>query len=306
MKRKALITAAILIVTSVLGGCETKEISAGKYAYSKPFFSDSSGDPSSSGIELDVSRSHDDSDITDNSTDSDIESSSEKSHDASSSSSAATRITRQEVTVYTYTESSPSEQSEDTGGDHTDSENAKTETDTDTAADADTSSDSDTDITDTDSEIVQSDTDNRETQSVFEEADLEFVIGEARIKLGDKISDHEEALGNPLHITDITGVNGEIVSRTYGYEDFSIDTVPDDAGKSDIVSAIQIFNDTIITEKGIKTGDPIEKVVGIYGNDWMRCEDEYRYYIGNEYMYFYVQNDIVANIGYKIDKDMEN
>ena len=57
--------------------------------------------------------------------------------------------------------------------------------------------------------------------------------------------------------------------------------------------------------KDIKIGDSIQKVFDVYGSDWMRCEDEYRYYIGNSYMYFYVQNGIVANIGYSFDNELE-
>ena len=59
------------------------------------------------------------------------------------------------------------------------------------------------------------------------------------------------------------------------------------------------------TEKLVKVGMTAEEACAVYGEDYLQYEEEYRYYIGNKYMYFYVQNGIVANIGYSFDNELE-
>ena len=313
MKGKAIITAVILIIVFMLSGCDIQEVSAGTDVYSKPLFSDTSIDSLASGTEVDVSHKHSDWDTGSNETDSDNENKSE----ANNSSAASSTVSSTEETTfyYYYYENEESEASENEESSESESDSEKNDTDSDSesdsAADPDTDTDTsearDSETTETDSKDTQTDTENTDTETTsFEESDLEFVIAESRIKLGDNISDHEEILGELLHITDTKDAEGEIIGRLYSYEDFSIDTVYDTESGDEIIAAIEIFSDNIVTEKDIKIGDSIQKVYDVYGSDWMRCEDEYRYYIGNSYMYFYVQNDIVANIGYKTDKDMED
>lgn len=300
MRIKALCIAVLLIIAVTFCGCEVKENPAETDVYSKALYSETSEGSSVSETEVDVShKPSETSSSSYNSTDSDMESSSAVSsvNNSSSGTSSVTRVT-EITTYYYYYETEETDTAVDTEAADTETESTDSETDTET--------ESDSEITDSDSEDVQTDSENTDIIAGFDENDLDFVIGEARIKLGDIISDFEEVLGEPIHVTDITNAEGELTGKTYSYEDFSIDTVPDEENENDIISSIEIFSDNISTEKGIKIGMGIDAVTSVYGSEWMLYEDEYCYYIGKSYMYFYVQNDIVANIGYKTDKDMEN
>ena len=317
MKGKALFTAAALIISVLLGGCNVREVSPGKDGFSQPLFSDSANESLLADSSVDVTCSRCEKGTENNNTDSDGETSSQISDNSSVSARSSAQVTSQQITVYVYqNDNDQTEYSEETDSVHSENEAEKTDSSTENSTDSDigtvtesdTSAESDTETSSAESDTENSavDSDVTSVQVQFEESDLEFVYNDARIGLGGKISDFEEVLGTPLHITDIIGVDTEIVGKTYSYEDFSIDTLIDGESEDEVISAVQIFSDNIVTEKGVKIGEHIEDVIAKYGSDWMRCEDEYRYYIGDKYMYFYVQNDIVANIGYRIDKDMEN
>ena len=303
MRIQALCIAVLLIVAAVFCGCKVKENPAETDVYSRPLFNDASDKASEvSGTEIDISvKSSEPTSSSDNNTDSDTESMSETSseNNVSTGTSSVTRVTQEITTYYYYYET---EETDTT----TDTEVVSTVTDSTDSEENDDVTDSDSETSETDSETAQTDSENSDIVSGFSESDLDFVIGDTRIKLGDIISDYEDVLGEPIHVTDVKNADGEVIGKTYDYQDFSINTTPDEKNENDIIASIEIFSDNISTEKGLKTGMGIDMVTSVYGSEWMLYEDEYRYYVGNSYIYFYVQNGIVANIGYNIDKDMEN
>lgn len=301
MKGKALAAAAILLAAAMLGGCEVKEEPAETDSYSRVLCSDTASGSVSDVQELDVSRASGSS-RTDSSADSFSSSEGESSgmsesssKNSSASTASVTHITEQQTTTYYYYYE-PEESDRDSDVSSSDAES----TDSDLE-------ESDSDIgSETDTGELQTDTDGNDTDGSFDESDLEFVTGAVRIKAGDRFDEYMDALGEPIHITEIKDGEGDVICKTYSYEDFSVNTVADSESGSDTVASIEIFSDNISTEKGAKVGMKIEDAAAIYGSDWMLCGEEYRYYKGSSYMYFYVQNGIVANIGYNIDKDMEN
>lgn len=173
--------------------------------------------------------------------------------------------------------------------------------DTDTATDAEQASDSDTNhhsepSTEVDTDVVAGE---------FTEEDLIFIYDNTEIVYGKNIESIIEGIGEPLHIENIPNENDPQHDRKiYNYEHFSIETAPDESGVVYTVVETQIFDDSIKTSKGAHIGMSINDAAAPYGDNMMIYGDEYRYYIGSRFMYFYVQNEIVANIGYGYDSDI--
>ena len=158
---------------------------------------------------------------------------------------------------------------------------------------------SDTD-TSTDSELPLI-----ESEGAFTEEDLTFSYNGTVIVFDRNIEDVVKAIGEPLSIESVPNPeNTEFDRKIYNYDQFSIDTEPSGDGTVYTTVGLQIFDESIKTDKGVYIGMSAKDAVSIYGGDMMICGDEYRYYIGSRYMYLYVTNEIVANIGYAYDKDM--
>lgn len=237
----------------------------------------------------------------------------------SSSEKSDTRTTKTTITYYYYDEdgaahSTDSEidteetvetdvasesQSYDTDSDSDIS--SKLNKDTDTATDSEQSSDSDTNHHSEPSTEVDTDVISGE----FTEEDLIFVYDNTEIVYGKNIESVIEGIGEPLHIENIPNeYDPQHDRKIYNYEHFSIETTPDESGTVYTVVETQIFDDSIKTSKGAHIGMSIDNATALYGNNVMIYGDEYRYYIGSRFMYFYVQNEIVANIGYGYDSDI--
>lgn len=161
--------------------------------------------------------------------------------------------------------------------------------DTDTDTDTDVQDDTDTEAEDTDTEIIPSD-------GSFTLEDIALLYNGEKIRLFDEISSVVEAVGEPK----------DIDANTYNYDDFWILVSSPNDSEEQYVEEIQIFGDTLETEKGIKTGMTLEDVIRVYGDSSTFIDDEQRYYAGNECMYFYIQNGIVGNIGYRVDHTVDN
>lgn len=165
-------------------------------------------------------------------------------------------------------------------------------------------SDTDTDISsDMDSDSVISDDTDVTSQTVseqpviigsFSEDDIAFFYNREKIYLGDDIN----------AATAIAGEPNSVDYHNYNYNDFWIAVTQNE--DSMFVEEIQIFNNTLETEKGIKVGMTEDDVIKAYGESSIVINDEHRYYVGNKYMYFDVQNGIVADIGYRIDREVDN
>lgn len=230
--------------------------------------------------------------------------SSDRRRQSSRSSDASSKGTTTKTTVtYYYT---------DENGEHATDTEVYITTDTDVRSVSSVTSsaaESETDTarsTDTDTDI-STDAASETPVSVgsFDESDLTFEYSGALITYGANIEDIVAVIGEPVHIDNIpNGENPEFDNKTYNYELFSIETEPSQDGTVYTVCGMQIFDDSLSTSKGVYIGMPTIEAVRTYGNDYMICDDEYRYYIGSRYMYLYVQNSIVANIGYGYDKDL--
>lgn len=229
---------------------------------------------------------------------------------ASSSESASSKATTKTVVTYYYYDDE-GEHSTDTeievtsSSESTEQSSEASSKDTDTDVDSSQTQSSDpTSETESSSETdsAQSDTDSGE----FTKDDLTITLNGVAVTFGMDIAEIEAAFDEqPIHIDNIHNANNpEFDIKTYNYEHFSIRVEPSEDGSVYTVTGIQIFDDSTPTDKGVTVGMSAQDAAVVYGDSVMICGDEYRYYIGSEYMYLYIQNDIVANIGYGIDPDI--
>ncbi len=186
--------------------------------------------------------------------------------------------------------------------DDTESDVSRLDTDSDFVSDSD---DTDTD-TDSDTANEQVGSENPVEVGSFSEEDMVFLINEGNIYLGDDIESVKEPLGEIKSVEAVpVQSDPDIENQIYNYDDFWLMAVPDEDSVYR-VEEIQIFNDNISTSKGIKVGMTVTDVLKAYGLSSSITNDEYRYYTGNQYMYFYIQNGIIGNIGYRIDHSVDN
>lgn len=166
---------------------------------------------------------------------------------------------------------------------------------------SDTSSDSSTD-TETDPDSDETDT---APAGSFEEDDLTISFDGASIAYGQSMSDIISAIGEPLSTSEIPNeANPELPLKVYNYDYFYIEAAPDDISGDYIAVSMEIFDNSLKTQKGVHVGMTVQEAVAVYGSDMMIVGDDYRYYIGGNYLYLYIQNDIVANIGFGFDADV--
>ena len=156
-------------------------------------------------------------------------------------------------------------------------------------------------------EPTVSDPDTDIDEGEYSQSDIALFINNEKIYLGDKIDDALKIMGEPNSIEDISPGSGSDTERKmYNYDGYWVTAEKSEDSDEFTVYSAQIFYDTIETEKGVKIGMSLSDVIKIYGNGSSVVNDEHRYYCENKYMYFYIQNDIVADIGYRIDPNVDN
>ncbi len=140
----------------------------------------------------------------------------------------------------------------------------------------------------------------------FSENDLNVVLNGIEVAVGQSIDNIESEIGTPLSIIDITpeSEQGDL-KKVYNYDCFCIEATFFNEENICVITGIQIFDNSVETEKGIRIGMSVSDAVAVYGLETISHGDYSRYYIDNRYMYLYVPNGIIANIGYGIDLDPE-
>ncbi len=205
------------------------------------------------------------------------------------------------ITYYYYTTEDEDPEGEDIsdndGCEHSNSSQAESSAaDTDSRESGTSSADDETD-TDKSSDI------EIPNEGEFTEDDLILTYGSTEITYGTDVNEMMAAMNEqPLHIYSIPNPdNSEFDIKIYSFEHFAVEAVPSDDGTSYFASGMEIFDDAISTNKGVHVGMTLDRAAAIYGAAAAVEDDEHRYYIGDKYMYLYVQNGIVANIGFGRD-----
>lgn len=235
--------------------------------------------------------------VSEESSDAEVNASKETNLSKSSSSSASSSKTSSTVsnttnTVIYYYENDDSE----IDSSHV-SQTSSAEESSVPVSDSDTESQ---DSTDTDVVSGQEVVDEPVSDGSFTEEDIALYYYGDKIYLRSSVDSVKEILGEPNSIDKTDNRD------TYYYNDVSITVVSNGDSDEMFVEEIEIFDSALETEKGIKNRMSLDDVINTYGSSSTVFKDEYRYYVGDEYMYFYVQNGIVANMGYRIDHEVDN
>ncbi len=135
------------------------------------------------------------------------------------------------------------------------------------------------------------------TQSTgeFTVDDLVFEYNGQIINLDEHINDVKSKIGEPLEMTSAPSCYYDGDDKSFIYDGFTIYTYPD--GENDYVVSIEFSTDAVSTVKGARVGMAIEEALAIYGEGYSVNGSNYQYQIDNRYMYFYVQNGFIVNIG---------
>lgn len=110
----------------------------------------------------------------------------------------------------------------------------------------------------------------------------------------DSMRQISEAMGEEKERRESNGASGRTL--TYIYDGLRIVTYPDK--NANYIYQIILTDTTVSTVKGIKIGDPIEKVVEVYGDDFTYSGSGYKYTKGLSNLLFTYTNGIVSSIQY--------
>ncbi len=110
----------------------------------------------------------------------------------------------------------------------------------------------------------------------------------------DSMRQISEAMGEEKECRESNGAAGR--TFTYIYDGLRIVTYPDK--NANYIYQIILTDTTVSTIKGIKIGDPIEKVVEVYGNEFTYSGSGYKYTKGLSNLLFSYTNGIVSSIQY--------
>ena len=110
----------------------------------------------------------------------------------------------------------------------------------------------------------------------------------------DSMRQISEAMGEEKELRESDGASGRTL--TYIYDGLRIVTYPDK--NANYIYQIILTDTTVSTLKGIKIGDPIEKVAEVYGEDFTYSGSGYKYTKGLSNLLFSYTNGIVSSIQY--------
>ncbi len=296
MKKKILVIISAILFISSFSACDDKEQQVKDDNYSLVNYTDTGeGASSMNSKTADIEHSTVSSDVTveseevssanNSDTVKTTASDNSKSVNPASSKSTVSTVSNTVNTITYYYENEVDTEN------NTSQTSSEIETDSDVSLEPDTDSDN---SSNTDVSSAQSDTEEPITVGSYTEEDIAFYYNGEKIRLGDSIDS----------VVDIIGEPGDIEGNVYYYNGITV-TTSSKNGSDAYVDSLQFFSKDFETEKGITIGAAYEDVVKTYGNSNTVFNDEHRYYVGNEYMYFDIQNNIVANIGYRVDYEVE-
>lgn len=124
-----------------------------------------------------------------------------------------------------------------------------------------------------------------------------FVHNNVKISPNDLVDPLVTALGSDYTYHESPSCAYIGLDKCYVYKGFSIYTYPDDKAV-DHVLQIVLTDDTLSTPEGLIIGDTAEKVIELYGNDYLESNGSYAYTKGKTSLMIIMKNDRVFSIQY--------
>lgn len=124
-----------------------------------------------------------------------------------------------------------------------------------------------------------------------------FVHNNVKITPNDLVDPLITALGSDYSYYESPSCAYIGLDKVYVYKGFSIYTYPD-ANAVDHVLQIALTDDTLSTPEGLIVGDTSQKVIELYGTDYVESNGSYAYTQGKTTLTIIIKNDRVISIQY--------
>lgn len=124
-----------------------------------------------------------------------------------------------------------------------------------------------------------------------------FVHNNVKITPNDLVDPLITALGSDYTYFESPSCAYIGLDKCYVYKGFSIYTYPDDNAVDHVLQVV-LTDDTLSTPEGLIIGDTTEKVIELYGKDYIESEGSYAYTHENTTLMIIMKNDRVLSIQY--------
>ena len=142
------------------------------------------------------------------------------------------------------------------------------------------------------------------TQSGEEDKGYTFTSGTTKIAIDDDVAPILAALGEWRDYDDRPSCGFPGIEKFYIYGGFEINTYPQ--GEKDFVYMIRLYDDTVVTEEGIRIGSTKEAVIEAYGSPDKQDETLLQYDTNKMFLQFLLTDGIVTTIYYWHPKAAES
>lgn len=124
-----------------------------------------------------------------------------------------------------------------------------------------------------------------------------FVHNNVKITPNDLVDPLVTALGSDYSYYESPSCAYIGLDKCYVYKGFSIYTYPDNDAVDHVLQVV-LTDDTLSTPEGLILGDPAEKVIELYGNDYVESDGSYSYTRGKTNLVIIVKEGKVLSIQY--------
>ena len=140
---------------------------------------------------------------------------------------------------------------------------------------------------------------NTPSDSTEDNTDKNFVFVHNNVKItpNDLVDPLVTALGSDYSYYESPSCAYIGLDKCYVYKGFTIYTYPDD-NAIDHVLQVVLTDDTLSTPEGLILGDTAEKVIELYGKDYVESNGSYAYTRGKTTLMIIMKNDRVLSIQY--------
>ena len=137
---------------------------------------------------------------------------------------------------------------------------------------------------------------NQENQEVNEEKGYEFVFDGVTIAMHSKMELILEKLGEPMEYFEAESCALPGMEKIYSYSGFEILTYEKEG--VDHVLSVVILDDSVSTKEGVYLYSNLNSLIEIYGDDYTKELNTYKYESGQSQLVFLVEDEEVTSIEY--------
>ena len=140
---------------------------------------------------------------------------------------------------------------------------------------------------------------NTPSDSTEDKTDKSFVFVHNNVKItpNDLVDPLVTALGSDYSYYESPSCAYIGLDKCYVYKGFTIYTYPDDNAVDHVLQVV-LTDDTLSTPEGLILGDTAEKVIELYGKDYVESNGSYAYTRGKTTLMIIMKNDRVLSIQY--------